>query len=253
MSFFKTKKAKKEEIYDFTGLTLPAHIAIIPDGNRRWAKEKNLPVRLGHKEGAEAFRKIVKYSGKLGIKYITFYAFSTENWKRDESEVKALMDLLLRFLVNSDEELGEDKSKISIRVIGDRSKLSEELQKGIADIENETKDNTDIIVSIAINYGGRAEIADCVTKIAREIENGNIKPDEISEELINNNLYTKDIPDPDLLIRTSGEMRISNFLLWQLAYTEFYFADVYWPDFDSEQLDKALWAYTKRQRRYGGT
>lgn len=234
-------------------LIMPTHIAIIPDGNRRWAKAKNLPVSVGHKTGAEMFKKIVKYSGDIGIKYITFYAFSTENWKRDESEVKTLMSMLLNFLNNSNEELGKDKNKIRICVIGDRSRLSNELNKGIDKIEEETKDNKDITVNIAINYGGRAEIKDCFKKIAEEVKSGKISPEDITEEIIDNNLYTAGIPDPDLLIRTSGELRISNYLLWQLAYTEFYFADVNWPDFDSKELDKAILAYNRRQRRYGGS
>lgn len=247
------KKLKKEKATDYTDTALlPKHIAIIPDGNRRWAKEKMMPVQAGHKEGAEAFKKIVNYSGHLGIKYITFYAFSTENWKRDESEVKALMDILLKFLNNSDNELGENKSRICIKVIGDRSKLSDDINKGIDNIENETKDNTGITVNIAINYGGRDEIANSVKKIAEEIEKGSLSSEDITEDLITSKLYTAGTPDPDLLIRTSGEMRISNYLLWQLAYTEFYFADCYWPDFDTKQLDKALSAYMKRQRRYGG-
>ena len=251
LNLFKKKEAVASEKIE--NLIIPEHIAIIPDGNRRWAKAKNLPVSVGHKTGADMFKKIVKYSGDIGIKYITFYAFSTENWKRDESEVKTLMGMLLNFLNNSNEELGKDKSKIRIKVIGDRSRLSDELNSGIDKIESETKDNTDITVNIAINYGGRAEIKDSVKKIAEDVLSGKLSPDDITEEIIDANLYTAGTPDPDLLIRTSGELRISNYLLWQLAYTEFYFADVNWPDFDTKELDKAIIAYNKRQRRYGGS
>ncbi len=250
MSIFKKKKNIVQE--QSSDIVLPVHIAIIPDGNRRWARAKNLPVQLGHREGAETFKKTVKYCGDIGIKYITFYAFSTENWKRDESEVKALMNILLRFLNNSDKELGDGRHKIAVHVIGDRSRLSDEVNKGIDKIEKDTAENTGIYVNIAINYGGRAELCDCVKKIAEEIEKGTISKEDITDDLIDKNLYTAGTPNPDLLIRTSGEMRISNFLLWQLAYTEFYFADVNWPDFDTKQLDKAIQAYSNRQRRYGG-
>lgn len=251
INLFKKKKTVPAE--NTENLIIPTHIAIIPDGNRRWAKSKNLPVSVGHKTGAEMFKKIVKYSGDIGIKFITFYAFSTENWKRDESEVKTLMNMLLNFLNNSNEELGKDKNKIRIKVVGDRSKLSDELNAGIDKIEDETKNNTDITVNIAINYGGRAELKDCMKKIAEDVRAGKLSPEDITEDTIDNNLCTTGTPDPDLLIRTSGELRISNYLLWQLAYTEFYFADVNWPDFDSGELDKAILAYNKRQRRYGGS
>lgn len=251
LNLFKKKEVTSSEKIE--NLIIPEHIAIIPDGNRRWAKAKKLPVSVGHKTGADMFKKVVKYSGDIGVKYITFYAFSTENWKRDESEVKTLMSMLLNFLNNSNEELGKDKNKIRIKVIGDRTKLSAELNEGIDKIEAETKNNSNITVNIAINYGGRAEITDCVKKIAEDVKSGNLSIDDITEEIIGENLYTAGTPEPDLLIRTSGELRISNYLLWQLAYTEFYFADVNWPDFDSNELDKAILAYNKRQRRYGGS
>lgn len=251
LKLFKKKETATAENKE--NLIIPTHIAIIPDGNRRWAKARKLPVSVGHKTGADMFKKIIRYSNEIGVKYITFYAFSTENWKRDESEVKTLMNMLLNFLNNSNEELGKDKNKIRIKVIGDRSQLSEELNAGIDKVENDTKDNTDITVNIAINYGGRNEIKDCFKKIAEDVKAGKIAPEDITEEIIDNNLYTAGTPDPDLLIRTSGELRISNYLLWQLAYTEFYFADVNWPDFDSGELDKAILAYNKRQRRFGGS
>ena len=235
-----------------TDLVVPAHIAIIPDGNRRWAKEHHLPVKAGHKEGAEVFKRVVRHAEKLGVRYITFYAFSTENWRRSESEVEALMSLMLSYLVNSEEEMGLDKGKLRIRIIGERQELSEALQREINRIEEETKDHTKITLNIAINYGGRDEITQAVKSIANKVKDGEIKPEDIKEETISENLFTADSPDPDLLIRTSGEERISNYLLWQLAYSEFYFTDKYWPDFHEEELEKAIREYSKRQRRYGG-
>lgn len=231
---------------------VPHHIAIIPDGNRRWAKQRRLPVIAGHKAGAEAFRRVVRHAGKLGVKYVTFYAFSTENWKRDSSEVSGLMNLMRSFLHNSDQELGEDKCRIRICVIGRRSVLPEDLQREIARIEAETAQNSDIIVQLAINYGGREELVFSVQQIARSVQEGRLAVDAVTEETISEMLYTSGVPEPDLLIRTSGEQRISNFLLWQLAYTEFYFVPLFWPDFDERELEKAITEYGKRQRRFGG-
>lgn len=231
--------------------SLPKHIAIIPDGNRRWAKRKGYPVKLGHRQGSNVFKEIVKYSGELGIKYISFYAFSTENWKRSPSEVDGLMELLMSFLKNSEKELGKDKDKIRIMVSGNKSGLTPELQKEIKRIEEETRNNTGIIANICINYGGRDEILECTKQICQKVKDKEIDIEDITDEVINTHLYTKDIPDPDLLIRTSGEVRISNFLLWQLAYTELYFTKKLWPDFGKEDLDDALKEYLKRQRRFG--
>lgn len=230
---------------------LPMHIAIIPDGNRRWAKQKGLPVKVGHREGANAFKRLVKYAGKLGIKYISFYAFSTENWKRSPSEVDSLMDLLLGFLKNSQNELGNDKDRIRILVSGNIEELSSELQKEISRVEKETENNMGITVNICLNYGGREEIRECVRRISKKVLDNEINIDDINDDLISATLYSANIPDPDLLIRTSGEKRISNFLLWQLAYTELYFADKYWPDFNEKDIDAALEDYCKRQRRFG--
>ena len=231
--------------------SLPMHVAIIPDGNRRWAKAKGYPVKYGHRQGANTFKEIVRYAGELGIKYISFYAFSTENWKRSPSEVESLMDLLGGFLKNSEKELGKDKDKIKIMVSGKIDRLSPELQKEINRIEEETKENTGIIVNICINYGGRDEILECTKQICRKVVEKEINIDEIDENVFNSHLFTKGLPDPDLLIRTSGEIRISNFLLWQLAYTELYFTEKFWPDFDKKDFDAALKEYVKRQRRFG--
>ncbi len=231
--------------------SLPMHVAIIPDGNRRWAKAKGYPVKYGHRQGANTFKEIVRYAGELGIKYISFYAFSTENWKRSPSEVESLMELLRGFLKNSDKELGKEKDKIKIMVSGKIDRLSPELQKEIKRIEEETKENTGIIVNICINYGGRDEILECTKQICRKVVQKEISIDKIDEEAFISHLFTKDLPDPDLLIRTSGEVRISNFLLWQLAYTELYFTEKLWPDFGKKDFDAALKEYIERQRRFG--
>lgn len=252
MGFWKTGKGKNSN-KDTETLTVPQHIAIIPDGNRRWAKKRMLPVKAGHREGAEVFRRIVRHAEHLGVKYITFYAFSTENWKRDASEVDALMGLLLRFLLNSEEELGKDKDKIRIRVIGRREQLSPELRREIARVEKETENNTNITVNMAINYGGRDELVHCVRSISQEIQQEQLLPEQIDAQVIESHLYTAETPDPDLLIRTSGEQRISNYLLWQMAYTEFYFSDKLWPDFDEKALEEAVRVYSSRQRRFGGS
>lgn len=255
MGFFLKKKngtMKNQGTAQAQNLVVPAHIAIIPDGNRRWARERTLPVSAGHREGAEVFRRIVRHAQHLGVKYITFYAFSTENWKRDDSEVETLMKLLLNFLLNSEKELGADKDKICIKVIGDRTGLSAEMQKEIIRVEKETEANTDIIVNMAINYGGRDELTHCVRAIAEKVEKGILNPEDITEETVESHLYTAGVPDPDLLIRTSGEERISNYLLWQLAYTEFYFSQKLWPDFSEKDLEEAVRIYSSRHRRFGG-
>jgi undecaprenyl diphosphate synthase len=228
---------------------LPQSIAIIMDGNRRWARERNLPVKLGHKEGAKTLEKIVRYANKIGIKYITAYAFSTENWKRSEEEVSALMFLLESYI--KDYSKRADTENIRIKVIGDLSALKKSLQEGLENAMERTKDNTGVTFVIAINYGGRLEILTAVKEIAEEVKNGSLDIDSITEETISNHLYTKDFPDPDLLIRTSGELRLSNFLPWQLVYTEFLFLDKYWPDFSEEDLDKAIEVYQNRNRKFG--
>ncbi|MFR1517528.1 MAG: polyprenyl diphosphate synthase [Clostridia bacterium] len=244
-----------KELVEYHGevLHIPHHIAVIPDGNRRWAREHGLPVAAGHKKGVEAYRQLLSNAADLGIRYVTFYAFSTENWKRSKTEVESLMSLLAMQLKNFNKIMGKNKDKIRFIIIGERSKLSASLQKSISKIEEETKANTDLTAFIAINYGGRDEILYGVKKAAQEISAGNMREEELNEALFQRYLYTAGAPDPDLLIRTSGEERISNFLLWQLAYTEFYFDDGWWPDFSMDRLLAAVRAYSKRQRRYGGS
>ncbi len=228
---------------------MPKHIAIIMDGNRRWARNKKLPIKLGHKQGAETLKKIVRYANKIGIQYITVYAFSTENWKRSEEEVNALMSLLENYLDDFAKEA--DTENIVIKVLGNMSQLSQSLQDSIERTVNRTKNNTGTIFSIALNYGGRDEIVNAVKNIANDVKNEKLNIENINEELVSNYLYTKDIPDPDLLIRTSGEIRLSGFLPWQLVYSEFLFLDKLWPDFSSEDLDYAIEIYKQRNRKFG--
>ena len=228
---------------------IPKHIAIIMDGNRRWAKSKGLPSAIGHKKGAETLEKIVRHANKIGIKYITVYAFSTENWKRAEEEVKALM-LLFQNYIDKYSKIA-DTENIKVNFLGDFSAFTEKLQKGIQDCMNNTKNNTGTVFSIAMNYGGRNEILNAVKQIAKEVKEEKIEIDDISERTISEHLYTKNIPDPDLLIRTSGEMRTSNFLPWQLVYSEFLFVDKFWPDFNEDDLDNAILEYQKRNRKFG--
>lgn len=239
-------------VYKGEALNVPHHIAVIPDGNRRWAKERGLPAVSGHKEGVEAYKLLLENAADLGVSYVTFYAFSTENWKRSKTEVEGLMSLLALQLKNFDNILGKNKNKICFKVIGNRSALSSSLQKAIQKMEEKTKDNKDLTAIIAINYGGRDEIVNAVKHIVNDFEEGKIDENLIDENMFNKYLYTSNIPDPDLLIRTSGEERISNFLLWQLAYTEFYFDNCLWPDFKSDNLIEAVRVFSKRQRRYGG-
>lgn len=228
---------------------IPNHIAIIMDGNRRWARERKIDYRLGHKEGAKTLEKIVRYSKKVGIKYITVYAFSTENWKRSEEEVGALMLLLKTYL--DDYSKRADSENIKVKVLGDISALSEGLQKSIKKCEERTKDNDGILFCIGINYGGRDEIVHAVKNIAGDVKNNKLDVDDISEKLIDDYLYTAGIPDPDLVIRTSGELRTSNFLPWQIVYSEFLFLDKYWPDFSEEDIDLAIEEYQRRNRKFG--
>jgi undecaprenyl diphosphate synthase len=228
---------------------MPKHIAIIMDGNRRWAKARMMPVKLGHKQGAETLKKIVRYAQKIGIKYMTVYAFSTENWKRSEEEVAALMDLLKVYLEDFAKEA--DTENIVIRVLGSMKELSEELQDAINRTVERTKDNTGIIFNIALNYGGRNEIVNATRQISEEVLAGKIKPEDIDEEMLSKHMYTKGEPDPDLLIRTSGELRLSGFLPWQSTYSELYFVDKLWPDFDEKDLDEAIKVYGSRNRKFG--
>lgn len=230
---------------------LPTHIAIIMDGNRRWAKKNNLNTALGHKKGAETLETIVKYCNKIGLKYLTVYAFSTENWKRSKEEVGALMLLLQAYLDRYAKKA--DDENICVKMLGSRENISDGLLKKIDNIIERTKNNTGLTFNVAFNYGGRNEITNAVKQIAANIKDGEIKLEDISEELISNNLYTKGMPDPDLMIRTSGELRTSNFLPWQLVYSEFYFTDKLWPDFSTDDLDEAIDEYNKRKRNFGGT
>ena len=234
---------------EFSKESMPRHIAIIMDGNRRWAKAKGKPASFGHKEGAKTLEKIVRYANKIGLEYITVYAFSTENWKRAEEEVKALMMLLKNYLDEYSKRA--DTENIKVKILGDITALSEGMQKSILKCMERTKDNTGVTFNIALNYGGRDEIVKAVKKIATDIKENKIDIEDISEEMISNNLYTKGEPDPDLLIRTSGELRLSNFLPWQLVYSEFLFIDKNWPDFEESDLDEAILEYQKRTRKFG--
>lgn len=228
---------------------IPQHVAIILDGNGRWAKKRFLPRNMGHAQGAKVVEQICEDAHNLGIKYLTVYAFSTENWKRPEDEVKALMKLLDKYLKNCLER--SKKNNMRVRVIGDITQLSEKLQKQILELEEKSADCTGLTFTVALNYGGRDELIRAMKKMTNDVKSGKLESDDISEEIFSNYLDTKDIPDPDLMIRTSGEQRISNYLLWQLAYTEFYFTDVLWPDFNKKELEKAIAYYGERDRRYG--
>ena len=235
-----------QEIVKQSGLQ---HIAIIMDGNRRWAKEHNLPSAFGHKKGVDALKAAMKACDDFGIKYLTVYAFSTENWNRNPEEVAFLMDLLGVTLQNELKEMHENNVVISF--IGDTTKLGEKLQKILKNAVDTTKNNTGVNLQIAFNYGARDEITNAVKNICQKVQTGEISPDEITEETISQNIYTKNIPDPDLLIRTGGEMRVSNYLLWQIAYSEILVTKRYWPDFDKKALAEAIMEFQSRQRRYG--
>ncbi len=228
---------------------MPRHIAIIMDGNRRWARNKNLPISLGHKEGAKTVEKIVEYANKIGIKYITVYAFSTENWKRSKDEVDSLMLLLKNYLDKYSKKA--ETENIILKVLGDLSPLDSNLQKSINEAIERTKNNTGTTFAVALNYGGRNEIINGVKKISEDVKNGLIEASSISEEVFEKYLYTSGMPDPDLLIRTSGEIRTSGFLPWQLVYTEFVFLEKNWPDFTEEDLDYCIEEYNKRNRKFG--
>lgn len=231
-------------------LRIPKHVAIILDGNGRWAKKRFMPRNYGHAQGAKNVEKICEEAYKMGIKYLTVYAFSTENWKRPEDEVEALMKLLRNYL--KDCLKTSSKNNMRVRVIGEISKLNEDLQDRIKDLEEKSAGNTGLNFQVALNYGSRDELIRAMKKMIKDYENHKIASTQINEETFENYLDTKNIPDPDLLIRTSGETRVSNYLLWQMAYTEFYFTDVLWPDFNKEELIKAIEYYNGRDRRFGG-
>ncbi|WBW99754.1 isoprenyl transferase [Oceanirhabdus sp. W0125-5] len=241
---------RKQKKVDNKFSIIPSHIAIIMDGNGRWAKKRGLPRTLGHKAGVEAIREIVKECSKIGIEYLTFYAFSTENWKRPQDEVNGLMKLLVQYLKGEFKEL--DRNNVVINYIGNISKLPEICQEELIKAKNLTKNNTGLTLNLALNYGGRDEIVYSFKNILKAYDQGEFSIEELNEEMISNNLYTKGIPDPELMIRTSGEERLSNFLIWQLAYSEFYFTDVLWPDFKKDDLYLALKTFERRDRRFGG-
>ena len=229
---------------------IPAHVAIILDGNGRWAREKGMPRNYGHMQGAKAVEDILVDARDIGIKYLTVYAFSTENWARPEAEVTALMTILRNYLKTSIKK--SMKNNVRCRVIGERSKLSADIQDAINELEEATKDNTGLTFTIAINYGSRDEITRAVRKVADRVASGEISSSDITEQMITENLDTNFLPDPDLLIRTCNEQRISNFLLWQCAYSEFYYTPVAWPDFNKAELEKAVESYSGRTRKFGG-
>lgn len=231
-------------------MNVPQHVAIILDGNGRWAKSKGMPRNYGHAQGSKNVERICEEAWRLGIKYLTVYAFSTENWNRPQDEVDALMNLLRRYMKTCLTTAA--KNDMKVRVIGDITKLDEDIQKRILELEEATKNNGGLNFQIAINYGSRDEITRAVRTLAEDVKEGKLMPEEVNEACIERYLDTHDIPDPDLLIRTSGEQRLSNYLLWQLAYTEFYFTDVPWPDFSKQELEKAIEQYNRRDRRYGG-
>lgn len=239
-----------EKVIDGEKLNIPNHIAVIMDGNGRWAKKRLMPRNFGHRAGGKTLEQILSDADELGVKYLTVYAFSTENWKRSETEVNGIMNILRKYLVDSVER--SMKNNVRIRIIGDRTALAPDIVEKIDNLEGKTKENDGINFTIAINYGGRDEIRRAVSRIANDIQEGRLSPEAVDEQLISGYLDTCELPDPDLLIRTSGEMRMSNYMIWQLAYTEFYFTDVLWPDFDRNELVEAIRYYNGRDRRFGG-
>ncbi len=251
MSFFgkfhEIREKRLEAEVDFDNL--PKHIAIIMDGNGRWAKRKHLPRKSGHAMGAKTFEEISEYAGEIGIKVITFYAFSTENWKREKSEVDALMALLEDYLDNG---LAKLAGRARVKILGDMSAFSESFREKQRYIEEATKDNSGFLINVAINYGSRDEITRAVRSIAQSVADGELSAADITEEFISSRLDTGGIPDPDLIIRPSGEMRLSNFLMWQGAYSELWFDKILWPDFKKDDLLRAICAYQGRERRFGG-
>ena len=234
---------------EFKKENMPRHIGIIMDGNRRWAKAQGKPVSFGHKEGAKTLEKIVRYANKIGLEYITVYAFSTENWKRAEEEVKALMMLLQNYL--DDYAKRADTENIRVKILGDISALSSGMQKSIENCMERTKNNTGVTFNIALNYGGRDELVKAMKQIASQIKENKLQIEDITEQLISDNLYTKGEPEPDLIIRTSGEKRLSGFLTWQSVYSEILVIDKNWPEFEEKDLDEAIIEYQKRTRKFG--
>lgn len=248
MLFFNKRRKNENVLLDKDNV--PAHIAIIMDGNGRWATRRGLPRSAGHKEGARVLKDIVRAADKIGVKYLTVYAFSTENWRRPENEVDSLMNLLMQYLRNAEKEIGGEN--VRIRVIGNVNALSEEFRKEIARVTFNTQKNDGLNLVIALNYGGRDEIVNAAKRIAADVLHGSLKMDAIDEKLFSGYLYTSGIPDPDMIIRPSGEQRLSNFMLWESAYAEFWYDSILWPDFRGQDLERAIIEYQKRNRRYGG-
>lgn len=244
MAFWNQKKTEIDKT------ALPRHIGIIMDGNGRWAKRRGLPRSAGHKAGASTLKAITKACGKMGIEILTVYAFSTENWKRPKAEVEFLMGLLKEYLKNAEREI--DGDNVRIKVIGDVSAFTDDLQKEIIRVESMTGTNNGLLLNIALNYGGRDEIVKAVRAISQEVAGGKLSAESITEQTISSHMYTYGLPDPDIIIRPSGEFRLSNFLLWQSAYSEFWFSHVLWPDFKVNDLETAIVDYQKRSRRFGG-
>lgn len=234
---------------NFSKENMPRHIGLIMDGNRRWAKSKGKPIALGHKQGAETLEKITRYANKIGLEYLTVYAFSTENWRRPKEEVEILMKLLQSYIDRFSKIA--DSENVRVQFLGDTTAFSEKMQKGINDCINRTKNNTGVTLNILLNYGGRTDIINSIRKICAMVKNDDCDISEINEETVSANLYTQDMPDPDLIVRTSGEMRLSGFLTWQSVYSEILFIDKKWPDFSEEDLDNAIIEYQKRTRRFG--
>lgn len=228
---------------------IPKHIGIIMDGNGRWATKRHLPRSAGHKQGAETLKKIVKYANSLGVKVITAYAFSTENWNRPQKEVDALMELLYNYLLQAEEQF--KGTNVILKVVGDQTPLSDKIKEAIIHAEEITKNNTGLVLNVALNYGGRDEIVHAAKSYAKDVLENNLDPESLTEENFSKFMYTKENSDVDLIIRPSGELRLSNFLLWQAAYAEFWFDDICWPDFKESDLKRAILAYQKRDRRFG--
>lgn len=241
---------RKKQEYSIDNIILPEHVGIIMDGNGRWAKKRGLPRSAGHSAGAKNFRKIIRYCSDIGIKYLTMYAFSTENWKRPQDEVDALMKLFKQYLEEALRDFQDDV--IKLKFIGDINGFSEDLQKLMIDAEEGSKDRDGMVLNLAMNYGGRDELVMATKSIAEKVKNGELSVDDIKEDTISNNIYTAGQPDPDLIIRPSGEYRTSNFLLWQSAYSEYVIMDKLWPDFNFDDMNYALIEYAKRNRRFGG-
>ncbi|WP_414632614.1 isoprenyl transferase [Clostridium sp. UBA5119] len=250
LDIFKFKKDTIKEKIQLDMERIPSHIAIIMDGNGRWAKQRKLPRTMGHRAGMKNIKMMVEESSNLGVKYLTLYAFSTENWKRSKEEIGALMDLVVEFINKEFEEL--HRNNVKLNSIGDISKLPEKSKAAVEDAMYKTRNNTGLTLNIALNYGGRDEIVKGIKEIAKEVLEGKLQVDNIDDKIISDHLYTSGMPDPDIIIRPSGELRLSNYLLWQSAYSEFWFSNINWPDFAKEDLRRAISDFQKRDRRFGG-